>query len=114
MLRKYIFISALFVQLVNAQDIEYRGTYVTGHEVDTFRLCNEKEVYWVSYGWGAINADLKGTHAKYTDKPYQAIYIEFKGHFHFEKPDGFAQQYDGIIHISKMNDISATIPVNCI
>jgi hypothetical protein len=103
----------LFAVNASAQDGNYKGKYSWGEGVDTFQPCGSQKIYWVSHGWGSINSDLNGFYRKHTTKPYQAIYIEFRGHFHYEESDGFAADYDGIIHISEIKKLSGTIPDSC-
>ena len=98
---------------VAVQDRKYAGLYIYGPEVDAFRPCGDSTVYWVSHGWGSINDELRAFHEQSTSEPYQEIYIEFVGHPHHERSDGFAGGYDGILHISQMLTQNASVPKNC-
>ena len=114
-MKKYSLVFAVFLTTacVSGQDQKYAGLYVHGHEVDTFRACGDSMVYWVSHGWGSISAELRAFHEESTSEPYQEIYIEFVGHPHDERSDGFAGDYDGILHISQMLTQNASVPKNC-
>ena len=114
-MKKYSLVFAVFLTTacVSGQDQKYAGLYVHGHEVDTFGACGDSMVYWVSHGWGSISAELRAFHEESTSEPYQEIYIEFVGHPHDERSDGFAGDYDGILHISQMLTQNARVPKEC-
>lgn len=98
---------------MQAPETEYRGRYYYGHEVDVFEPCNSADSFWVSHGWGSINADVKGFSMRTITKPYQPVYIEFSGHRHHEEAGGFAADYDGIVHISRVTELAAEPPPAC-
>ncbi|MEA3522146.1 MAG: hypothetical protein U9R50_04160, partial [Campylobacterota bacterium] len=89
----------------------YEGIYSWGHEVHSFTPCNSKTSYWVGYHFAGhqMNKFYKENHKK----PYQSMYIKFRGHTLNEKVDGFAEQYDGLIHISEVKNYSFDIPRSC-
>ena len=94
-----------------AHDEIYRGTYTWGHEVDVFKPCDSKKEYWVSYNWAGYR--LKEFYKNNTTQPYQPIYLEFRGHLLNEEVDGFAEQYDGLIHISEVKTLSKEVSGTC-
>ena len=58
-------------------DIVFKGNYVWGPEVHSFKPCNEDNDYWVSFDWAGIEMH---EHYKDTEKePYKPMYIEFRG-----------------------------------
>lgn len=89
----------------------YEGMYSWGHEVHSFTPCNSKASFWVGFYFAGIqmNQFYKENH----NKPYQSMYIKFKGHILNEEVDGFAEQYDGLIHISEVKNYSFDIPKSC-
>ncbi len=96
-----------------AHDEPFKGLYYYGPEVDSFKSCNIGDSFWVSHGWGSVNADLKGFYKRSIKESYQPIYIEFIGHPHNEESDGFEESYDGTVHISKITKMEAVLPSDC-
>lgn len=93
-------------------DKKYTGRYYWGAETNSFQSCNEGKAYWVSIStWN--HDPLLAFVKKSVKEPYQAVYIEFKGHLLNEGVNGFAKDYDGLIRISKITSMSATIPTQC-
>lgn len=90
----------------------YKGEYTWGAEVNVFQQCAEEKVYWVSAS-SPIRGELIDFHNQSTSKPYESIYIVFRGHLLDEELDGFAKQYDGLIRISEIINKEAKIPVDC-
>jgi len=93
------------------RDKIYEGIYIWGHEVHSFTPCNSKISYWVGYHYAGhwMNEFYKQNHTK----PYQKMYIKFRGRILDEQVDGFAEQYDGLIHISEVKNYSFDIPKSC-
>ena len=93
-------------------DRTYKGKYVWGHEVDSFKPCNSNKSYWVSASsW--VKGPLLEYYKKLKLKPYEPIYIEFRGHVLNEAVDGFAVSYDGLIRISEVKTQINEIPETC-
>jgi hypothetical protein len=90
----------------------YQGTYVWGAEVNTFRQCGFEETFWVSAS-SFVMRPLVDDYAANTVEPYQAIYIRFRGLELNEVVDGFAKDYDGLVRISEVLELSSTIPGDC-
>ncbi len=93
------------------RDKIYEGLYSWGHEVHSFTPCNSKTSYWVGFYFAGLqmNHFYKENHKK----PYQGMYIKFRGRVLNEAVDGFAEQYDGLIHISEVKNYSFDIPKSC-
>lgn len=89
----------------------YLGKYYWGPEVHSFQLCNSQTSYWVSFDWAGI--EMNEYYQQKRKVPYQPMYLEFRGHLHHEVVDGFAEDYDGIIHISEVKNYSFMIPDSC-
>jgi len=98
-----ILIFSLYVVNVTAAEYnkKYKGLYYWGAEVNTFHPCDTKEKYWVSASSWVIGSAIEYL-KKNTNKPYQPIYIEFRGHLLDEVLDGFAANTDGLIRISEL------------
>lgn len=93
-------------------DRVYKGTYVWGAEVDVFAPCNADDEYWASYNWAGRK--LVEFYKGKVKKPYKPIYVEFRGHMLDEEVDGFAENYDGLIHVSEVKVIEVEIPDECV
>ena len=77
------------------------GEYVWGVEVNTFRPCGSDSVFWV-LATPELIGELRTAHRTLTTKPYQAIYVRVRGASSPEKPDGFAEQYNGYFRITEL------------
>lgn len=80
---------------------EMRGSYIYGHEVNTFKPCGQKKVFWV-LGEDKTLLALKNQYKKYTRKPYAEVYLEMSGTLKPSASDGFAMDYDGQVLIGKI------------
>jgi len=89
----------------------YEGKYYWGPEVKSFSLCSGKPAYWVSFYWAGI--EMHEFYKENRVKPYQPMYLKFRGHLLDEELDGFAESYDGLIHISEVKEYSFDIPNTC-
>ena len=81
-----------------AQADSFRGFYVFGHEVRTFKPCGSEKVYWVK-AEPDISKRLREVHQKLTAKPYKSIYVEVQGRLLARATEGFAADYGGQIAI---------------
>jgi hypothetical protein len=50
---------------------------------------------------------------KNSTKPYQAMYIEFRGQTLSEALDGFAKSYSGLLRISEVKKFTFDVPMQC-
>jgi hypothetical protein len=88
------------------------GRFVWGAEVITIQPCHSDKVYWVSASsW--TRGPLLDYYENNVKKPYQPVYIEFRGQILDESVDGFAADYDGLIRISEIQKKALRIPDNC-
>lgn len=115
MIKKLLFIALLCIPLTAVgveYDKIYKGKYTWGHEVDVFQSCASKKTYWVSASsW--VHGPLLDFYKSAITKPYQPIYIEFRGHILDEEVDGFAANYDGLIRASEIKKKALVIPKEC-
>lgn len=88
------------------------GRFIWGAEVTTIQPCQSQLVYWVSASsW--TRGPLLDFYQNNVTKPYQPVYIEFRGQILDEKVGGFAADYDGLIRISEIKTKALQIPDNC-
>ena len=111
-----IIISTIFLvctTIVSAADYDkiYEGKYSWGPEVHSFTPCNNKTSYWVSFNWAGF--EMHEFYKKNRKIGYQPMYVKFRGHLLDEVVDGFADQYDGLIHISEVKEYSLNLPSSC-
>ncbi len=92
-------------------DKSYVGKYSWGPETHSFTVCNSKTTYWVSFDWAGV--EMHEFYKKNQSKPYQFMYLRFRGHLLDEIVDGFAADYDGLIRISEIKEYSFVIPDSC-
>ncbi len=89
-----------------------RGAYVFGHQVRTIQLCGDSRVYWVSAS-PHIRTRLESDSRRLTSRPYQEIYVEFTGGPIEGPREGFAANYDGVMEVREIHEISEAIPEEC-
>lgn len=109
-------VTAMLIALVVActatvREKTYKGTYSYGHEVHSFKPCNEKKDYWVSFNWAGM--EMHEFYKRSGKKPYQPMYIEFRGQVLNEAVDGFAEQSSGLIRISEVFSYTFQVPATC-
>ena len=92
------------------------GRYIWGHEVRSFAPCGTAKAYWV-VGPETVLAPLRAQSDALRLKestPYPPLYLEAVGTIDVNGPrDGFAEQYDGIVKLSKVVRVSEDIPNRC-
>ncbi len=112
---KYIIIILLSTSSLSVNGVEcdkiYKGKYSWGEGVHSFTPCNSNITYWVSFNWAGI--EMHEYYKSNLKNPYQIMYIKFRGHMHDEVLDGFAEEYDGLIHISEVKEYSFELPASC-
>ena len=97
-------------------DTRYRGRFYWGPEVRVFEPCTELKAYWIQ----ADEKTLKPLIARSEElrekrgKAYVPVYVELMGRIDTKtKREGFAEDYDGLLHVSKVLKASAAIPKRC-
>ena len=113
-MNKIIVIFSILIQAAcsgSEHERNYAGTYAYGHEVHSFKPCNEKIDFWVSFDWAGI--EMHEYYKKSKKEPYQLMYVEFRGQVLNEAVDGFAKDYDGLIRISEVTKYSFEVPATC-
>ncbi len=102
----------LCITFITACASTYQGNYTWGHEVNSFCPCNTNTCYWVKAS-PEIQQQLKQFVTQHTSESYQPVYIEFSGHLLDELPEGFAQDYDGLIQIDELIQLAPTRQDEC-
>lgn len=110
-MRAVLFLLSLVSLFAHAHDKVYRGQYTYGHEVSVFQECGNDKLYWLQ-GSGFLMQEIEAA-ALAMPKPYTPIYLEFRGHEHFEEVDGFRAEYEYQMHLSEVQSYSAAIPDEC-
>jgi len=106
-----IWVPLLAASCATSPERTYKGTYSYGHEVRSFKPCNEIEDYWVSFDWAGM--EMQDFYEDSAKRPYQALYIEFRGQVLNEAVDGFAEQSSGLIRISEVLSYTFEVPTGC-
>ncbi|MGL4600002.1 MAG: hypothetical protein ACRCYN_07715 [Plesiomonas sp.] len=118
MIKKIILSIALMLSASSVyaagDSIQVKGMYVWGEGVETFQPCNDPSVYWLN-GEPEALAQLREQAKKASDQqqqPYQPIYVTLE--VKEEVPQGeFAEDYDGVYRLVKVNSVSTQIPTEC-
>jgi len=90
----------------------FQGYYTWGHEVRGFQACNSTQQYWVK-STPEIRKSLLDYYQANTTKPYESIYLEFRGAYLDEPREGFASEYDGLIMIHSVVQLGTPAPPDC-
>ncbi len=103
--------AVLLVSCTKYSDRTYTGQYIWGHEVNSVTLCDSKIAYWVEPS-AAIN-EVKQFYWDNVAEAYQPMYLKFRGHLVERQPEGFEEDYDGIMYISDVEEYSFDLPPSC-
>ena len=95
-----------------SEDVSATGCYTFGHEVNTFRPFPGDSTFWV-FGAPLVLQQLRSAHDSLTSKPYEAVWVRVLAQRSTEQPDGFAQQYDGLIEIQRVLEIRRATVAEC-
>ena len=71
-----------------------RGSYIYGNEVNSFQPCGTTAELWV-VGEQSIMTKLENDYMSLINKPYQQVFVSFKGKKLPKASDGFAADYSG-------------------
>ena len=88
------------------------GHYTYGHEVNSFRACGTKQVFWVKGSNETLELMAKKYNALAT-KPYDDVFVEIMGDFDSNASYGFAMDYDGQIHVMKLVNMKHKYATDC-
>lgn len=112
-MNKILIVSILCLAISCSPEHEnnYAGIYVYGHEVHSFKPCNENTEFWVSFDWAGI--EMREFYLSTSVRPYQPMYSEFRGQILDEVVGGFAEDYAGLIRISEVANFRFEVPDTC-
>ena len=99
-----------------AADAKHRGRFYYGPEVQVFEPCAAVKSYWVK-GDDKTLQPLRARSEEQREKrgkAYLPVYVEIVGSIDTKSPrEGFAQDYDGLLHLRKVLKVSTAIPKKC-
>jgi len=78
-----------------------KGSYIYGNEVSSFQPCGLETELWVT-GNESLMTKLENDYMAMVNKPYQQVFVSFKGHKLAKAKDGFAADYDGQFRVTKV------------
>ena len=83
------------------------GTYIFGSEVSSFQPCGSSAELWVT-GEQKLLTKLESDYMNLVAKPYQEVFVSFKGNRLPKAKDGFAADYDGKFELLDVLDLDRT------
>jgi len=97
-------------------DQKLRGRYYFGPDVEVFEPCTQVISYWVKGSDKVLqplrrrSEELRGKRGK----PYRPVYVELVGSIDTKTArDGFAANYDGLLHVRKVLKTASIVPKKC-
>jgi hypothetical protein len=107
---------ALILALGACDPIEStRSRYYWGAEVNVVCPCvtvPENQCYWVRAEPALLNP-LTSFTQRNAARPYQPMYLEYRGTLSSEPAVGFGANYDGLMVLHEVVTVSAEIPSDC-
>jgi hypothetical protein len=97
-------------------DARYRGRFYFGPDVQVFEPCTELKAYWIEGTDKALKPLITRSEqlAEKRGKANLPVYVELLGRIDTKtKREGPAQDYDGLLHVSKVLKSSTTLPKRC-
>lgn len=99
-----------------AADARHRGRFYYGPEAQVFEPCGVVKSYWVK-GDDKTLQPLRARSEQLREqrgKAYLPVYVEILGSIDTKSPrEGFAEDYDGLLHLRKVLKVSTAIPKKC-
>lgn len=71
----------------------FKGMYIHGNEVSTFRDCTTGKVYWLTDSTGRM-VKLYENATKTLAYPYESVYAEVQGHLRGKSETGYASEFE--------------------
>ena len=92
-----------------------RGSYVWGHETETFTPCGSSQSLWVVGDVALLQPlrDIAAEQSQFKGQPYLPIYLEVAGTIEPQASDGFAADYDGVLRITHVYASQSSLPNHC-
>ncbi len=88
------------------------GLYYWGAEVNVVCPCGTDVCYWVR-AEPVVLVPLKNFVQRKTGRPYQPVYLTYRGHMVEEAAIGFGASYDGHLQIEEVISLSVELPNDC-
>lgn len=89
------------------------GILILGHEVSAITPCGSELDYWVVDKTSSLKHNYEKTIGE-NPKPYTPVYLSAEVNFLGKASDGFAEEYDGVVEITKIDALSAlTLAQKC-
>lgn len=89
------------------------GILVLGHEVSAITPCGSQLDYWVVDKTSILKHGYEKVIGE-NPKPYTPVYLSAEVNFLGKANDGFAEEYDGVVEVTKIHALSAlTLAQKC-
>lgn len=88
------------------------GRYYWGAEVNVVCPCGTDLCYWVRAEPGLLQP-LKNFVQRNSSRPYQPVYLSYRGRILDEPAVGFGASYDGLKQIVEVLSMSVELPEDC-
>lgn len=89
-----------------------RARYYWGGEVNVVCPCGTELCYWVRADPEVIQP-LKNFVQRQTSRPYQPVYLTYRGRLLSDPAVGFGASYDGHQQIEQVLSVTLELPVDC-
>lgn len=86
---------------VDATTSVTKGSYMYGSEVSSFQPCGSQQELWV-IGDETITHELHNDYMEMVEKPYEQVFVRFRGHQLEKASEGFAADYDGQFKVTEV------------
>jgi|GEM_PF-769934 len=74
----------------------FKGLYISGDEISTFRDCNTGKTYWLEDESKNLNKIYQKTKS-ILSYPYESIYVEVKGYLKGKSAIGYAEEFENVL-----------------
>lgn len=78
-----------------------KGSYMYGSEVSSFQPCGSDRELWV-IGDETLTSELHSEYLDMVRKPYEQVFVSFRGHQLDKAKEGFASDYDGQFKVTEV------------
>jgi len=81
-----------------------KGVLIIGHEVSSFRACNDSLDYWVVDETAQLDS-LYYKEVEYDLEPYVPVYVELKVTDRDQGAGEYAKEYEGVYEVQEIRDL---------
>ncbi|GAA0200378.1 hypothetical protein GCM10009123_04670 [Kangiella japonica] len=78
-----------------------KGNYMYGSEVSSFQPCDSESEFWV-VGDEGITTELQNDYLEMVNKPYEQVFVSFRGYQLEKANECFAADYDGQFKVTEV------------